>query len=112
MQYAFRDAECAKIPLIKVTKAERDWLKQERLRAMSDCPDLEYQRDRKDPKKAMGWRAELLVHGRSRDGCLEVSVQVHRTFERNCYTRKLRVPAKLGSTSGRDVHLRQERRRA
>lgn len=112
MPYAFRDAECAKIPLISITPAERDWLKEERLRAMSACPDLEYQRDRKDPKKAMGWRSELLVHGRSPDGCLEVSVTIHRTFERNCYRRKLRVPAKLGSTSSRGIHLRQERRRS
>lgn len=110
MQHAYRDHACAKIPMITVTAAERDWMYAERRRAMKECPDLVYQKDRRDPKKAMGWRSELHIHGRAPDGCLEVSVVISPAAPLRVYKRKLRVPSRLGSTSRRDIHLRQNRR--
>lgn len=92
---------------IAVTAAERDWLYNERVRAMVECPNLEYQRARRSSTVQPRWLSALRIYRRDKDGSLVAKIILKQQLTGVRYTRKLRVPASLGSTSRRGVHLRR-----
>lgn len=99
-------------PTIKVTALERDWLYNERRKALSECPTasmcIAHVPDGRPPVPA----AYLLIYERDRDGCLLAEIKIVVRGVKRRYVRKLRVPACLGSTSGRDIRLRRAGRSA
>lgn len=92
---------------ILVTALERDWLYDQRLRAMRECASIPWQLARRLPTSLGTWLSGLRIYRRDRDGSLEARVVIREYGSPTGYIRKLRVPAHLGSTSTRDVHLRR-----
>lgn len=92
---------------IAVTPSERDFLFEERRRAMREVPDLGFHRSVKNKEIPFPFSAVLVVYARDRDGSLLARVTIGKPDAGYCYTRKLRVPASLGSTSGRSIRLRR-----
>jgi len=89
---------------------EREWLYDQRIRAMNACPDLEYQRWRKSQDNGIKWLSALRIYHRDKDGSLLAAVVIKEKGTGLGYKRKLRTPAILGSTSTRGIHLRRAHR--
>lgn len=96
---------------IAVTRAERDWLYNERIRAMNECGSIPFQIARKSQKCLESWLCALRIFRRDRDGSLVAAVVLEPKGGGQGYMRKLRVPASLGSRSSKDIHLRQRFKR-
>src|SRR5215210_1064304 len=92
---------------IRVSPIERDWLYDERIRAMRECPNLEWQRARRSAKCLQTWHSGLRVHRRSKDGCLEASVVIKHKLSGEVYRRKLRCPSSYASSQGLGLLLRR-----
>lgn len=67
---------------------------------------MELRRAKKDPKHPFPYLIQLVVYARDRDGSLLARLEVSERGGDRSYTRRLRVPATLGSTSTRGIHLR------
>lgn len=96
-----------KVPTLKVTALERDFLLQERLAAMHQCPDLEYQRARRDPKLFWAWTSDLQVLRRDKDGSLLARIVIAKRESTKRYIRKIRCHHSLGSSTERGLRLRR-----
>jgi hypothetical protein len=105
--HVYRDAECFKLRRISCTPAERDWLYEQRLRAMKECNDIRWQKARRTPLREHSWRCRLEIHRRCKDGSLLASVVIRDGETGTSYRRNLRAHHTLGSTSGRGIHLRR-----
>jgi hypothetical protein len=108
--HVYRDLECYRLPRIMVTATERDWLLENRLRAMKECNDIRWQKARRTPMNQHSWRAALQVHARCKDGSLLASVVIRDGESGASYRRALRCHHTLGSTSSRDIQLRRTRK--
>lgn len=91
---------------IKVTRSEVDFLHKERVRAMHECPDLAYQRGRRDKAAFWDWQDKLEILGRDKDGSLLARVVLGRRGSKTRYVRNLRVHPSIGSTEDRALELR------
>lgn len=98
-----------KDPRVNVTRAEIDFLHAERVRAMRECPDLEFQQWRRRSDQFYAWEPRLFVHGRDRDGSLIAMVVITKVGTPKRYVRRLRVHHSLGLTSSRHLQLRGAR---
>jgi|SRR5215213_9644915 len=92
---------------IAVTKAERDWLYNERVRAIRGFGNTDFQRARKSCKTPFSWLCALRIHGRDRGGPLRAAVVLQERGTTTRYVRRLRTPEPYASTGSRDIHLRR-----
>lgn len=99
-------------PRVNVTRAEVDYLQAERVRAMRECPDLEFQRWRRSSDQFWRWQPRLEVLGRDRDGSLLARIVITKHGADTRYVRRIRCHHSLGSTTGRDLQLRGVGKRA
>lgn len=97
---------------IAVTRAERDWLYDERVRAIRTFPNITFHLQIQQKEVPFPWLCALRIYRRDKDGSLLAAVVLQEKGSKSRYIRKLRVPAAYGSTGDRELYLRRRRRAA
>jgi len=94
-------------PLVYISRSARAWLFSERLRAIKECPDLDFQRARRDKVIPFPYRCCLLVHRNTKDGCTLASVVISMRGSNKRWVRKLRYVPSVPLTEAREIGLRR-----
>lgn len=97
---------------IAVTALERDWLYDERARAIRECPDIPFHLQKQRKVTPFPWLCALRILRRDKDGSLLAKVVIQEKGSKPRYVRKLRAPSSYGSTGDRGIHLRRRSRAA
>lgn len=92
---------------LRVTRDELTWLLSERLRALQDATALSNGGRPLPLRSRWGWRANLELYGRQRDGTLSAAVRVWTPDRRSRYTRRLRCIQRRPSRSTSELVLTQ-----
>ena len=97
---------------IAVTALERDWLYDQRIKAIRECPNLGIHAAKRDKIIPFPYRCSLRIYRRDKDGSLGAEVVLQEKGSKSRYIRRLRSPARYGSTGDRGIHLRRRVRAA
>lgn len=95
------------VPTVKCTRAEYDFLQEERRRAIRECPEIALRAALRDRTVPFPFRCLLHIHGRTTDGHIEATITIRRRGASTGYKRRIRAVLAQPSTGRRGIPLRQ-----